>query len=247
MKSKFKIISIIVPVYNEEKTVEEVLRKLAKVKLPLKKEIICVDDGSSDSSAKIIKRFIKNNKSNIHYFYKKNGGKGSALIFGFKKAKGDILTVQDADLEYNPSDFKKLIKPILDKKTSVVYGSRYNSEKGHLKDNMHMTFQIHRIGNKMLSYITTLLFLQKMGDMETCYKMFTREVYEKLNLKANDFRIEPEITAQIIKNGYKIKELPISYFSRDFNEGKKITWKDGFKAFLAIIKFGILDNIFYER
>lgn len=236
MKSKFKLISIVVPVYNEEGTIKEILEKLFKVKLPLKKEIVCIDDGSSDLSAKIIKRFIKNNNANIHYFYKKNGGKGSALRLGFKKAKGDIITIQDADLEYNPSDFKKLIKPILDKKAKVVYGSRYTSEKGHLKENKHLTFQIHKIGNKMLSCFTTLLFFHRLSDMETCYKMFTREVYEKLELKANDFRIEPEMTAQIIKKGYKIKEIPISYFSRDFNEGKKITWKDGVKALFFLFK-----------
>jgi len=240
---KFKLISIIIPIYNEEKTVKKVLEKLIKIKFPLKKEIICIDDGSIDNSADIINNFInKNKEEKIYYFYKRNQGKGSAVRLGLKKSKGDILAIQDADLEYEPEDLKKMIQLILKGNAKAVYGSRYLSEKGHLKENDTITFRIHKIGNNLLSFLTTILYLQNITDMETCYKMFTREVYKKIHLYLNDFGIEAEITAKIRKLGYRIKEVPINYFSRDFREGKKITWKDGLKALFYLIKFRFFDK-----
>ena len=234
----FKTISIIIPVYNEEKYIETILQRVLAVNIPLEKEIICIDDGSKDKTAIIIKKIIKKNKNiPIQYFYKDNGGKGSALKIGFEKAKGDIFIIQDADLEYDPEDYNNLLKPILDGEYSVTYGTRYHSEYGNLKKNNTLTFSLHKFGNRTLSLLTSLLYLHKITDMETCYKLFTRDVYQKMNLVSNDFSIEAEITAKILKNKYKIKEVPIRYYSRDFYEGKKITWKDGIKAARSLISW----------
>ncbi len=250
--NKFSKLSIIIPVYNEEKTIRQILKQVVNVKIPLKKEIICVDDGSKDGSAKLIKEFIRKSKTmnktksgklSIDYYYKKNNGKGSAIRLGFKKATGDLFIVQDADLEYDPNDYVKLLDKVLSGKTKVVYGSRYLSAVGHLKEHNHLTYRIHKFGNMFLSLTTTLLYGTKITDMETCYKMFTREVYDKLkpSLRSNDFAIEPEVTAKILKNGFKIKEVDINYFSRDFDEGKKITWKDGVKALYCLVKYRFFD------
>lgn len=229
-------LSIVIPFYNEEETISHILKKVIGVRIPIEKEILCIDDGSKDNSASIIKRMIKENKKNdIRYFHKKNAGKGSAVRLGLQKASGDIFIIQDADLEYNPEDYGKLLKPILDKKFKAVYGSRY-PRGGHLKKYHNLTYTIHKVGNHILSFITSLLYGQKITDMETCYKLFTREVYKNIKLSANDFRIEPEITAEILKKKYKIKEIPIEYYSRGFSEGKKITWKDGLLALFTLIK-----------
>jgi len=235
------ILSIVIPVYNEEKTIEEILEKVSSIKLSAQIEIICIDDGSSDDSAKIIKRYIsKNENIAISYHYKQNGGKGSAIRLGFEKSIGDVITIQDADLEYDPNDYHKLLEQILCG-SKVVYGSRYLSEIGHLKENNHITFKIHKFGNWSLSLLTSLLYNARLTDMETCYKMFTREVYNKINLKADKFDIEPEITAKICKAGYKITEVPINYYSRDFSEGKKITWKDGIAAAWCLVKYKFIN------
>ncbi len=234
-----KKLSIIIPVYNEEASIEKIITKVISVKIPLAKEIICIDDGSTDNSGQIIKRLISasNAQADIKYYCKNNGGKGSAIMAGFEKATGDAFIIQDADLEYDPADYNSLLGPILEGENKVVYGTRYHSAYGHLKENNHHTFIIHKFGNRMLSILTSALYLNKITDMETCYKLFTRDVYDKLHLKSNDFSIEAEITAKILKLGYKIKEVPIHYYSRDFNEGKKITWKDGIKAAISLFKF----------
>lgn len=231
-------LSIIIPVYNEERTIEPILKKVVDVKLPIKKEIVLVNDGSKDNSKKLIEDFIKKNKDvDIKLIDKANGGKGSAIRLGFKSATGDIFIIQDADLEYDPQDYSIMLPPILNNECKVVYGSRYKSEFGHLKENNHMVFRIHKLGNNMLSWLTSALYLQRITDMETCYKMFTKEVYQGLNLVSDKFDIEPEITSKILKGGHKVKEVPIHYYSRDFSEGKKITWKDGVKAVFTLLKW----------
>jgi glycosyltransferase involved in cell wall biosynthesis len=234
-KNSLKL-SIIIPVYNEEKTLSKLLDKVLAVKLPISREIILVDDGSTDGSSKIIRSYVKKH-SFIKSFHKRNGGKGSAIRCGFSKATGDIFIIQDADLEYNPNDYNKLLPLILDGSTEIVYGSRYLSPKGHLKEHNHMTFKIHKLGNNFLSLLTSILYGRHLTDMETCYKMFTRKAYSKINLKSDGFEIEPEITAKLLRSGFNISEVPIDYFSRDFSEGKKITWKDGIKAALYLIKY----------
>ena len=229
-------LSIVIPVYNEEKTITEIIKKVQAVRiLGIEKEIIIVNDCSKDSSDKIIKNLIRKYK-NIKYFnHEVNKGKGAALRTGFLHATGDYVVIQDADLEYNPEDFKRLIIPIKDKKADAVYGSRM---LGKIEG-----FQItsHYYGNLFLSFITGLLYNNKITDMETCYKMMKREVIKNLNLKSNSFDIEPEITAKIIKKGYKIIEIPINYKSRSFLEGKKIHWDDGLFALWTLVKYRFLD------
>lgn len=232
-------VSIIIPVYNEDKTLKKIINKILKIKLPVNKEIILIDDGSSDNSRDIIKKYSKIKNFKI-ILKDKNEGKGAAVISGLKISKGDILLIQDADLEYNPKDYSKLLAPIISKTSKVVYGSRFKSNKGHLRENK-LIYAFHYLGNNLLTFITNLLFGSKLTDMETCYKVFTREVYNKLNLKSKRFEFEPEITAKILKSGFKIIEVPVSYYSRGFNEGKKITIIDGLKALYYIIKFRIID------
>ncbi len=233
-------LSIIIPVYNEEKTIEKILIRVISVEIPVNKEIICIDDGSRDSSGAIIQKVIAQYpQMNISYFQKENGGKGSAVREGIEKANGDLLIIQDADLEYDPTDYIRLIQR--SSPGIVVYGSRYLSEKGHLKENNHITFKIHKAGNRFLSLMTSALYGARITDMETCYKLLPKEVYKRLHLYSNNFDIEPEMTAKILKAGFKIVEVPINYYSRDFNEGKKITWKDGMKAFFCLIKYRFMD------
>lgn len=231
------MISIIVPVYNEEKTVEAILKKLAEIDLGIKKEIIVVDDGSSDNSRKVISSFIRKNKdkkANFILISKENGGKGSAIREGIKIAEGDIITIQDADLEYNPEEFKILIKPILEGKEKVVYGSRFLKKHKPL-------YRIYFMGNKFLSFLTQILYYHKVSDMETCYKVFRKDVIKNLDLRARKFDFEPEVTAKILKKGIKINEISISYSPRSVEEGKKINWKDGLQAIWVLIYFRFFD------
>jgi glycosyltransferase involved in cell wall biosynthesis len=231
-------LSIVIPVYNEVDTLEKILEKVESVdfstlnKGKINREIILVDDCSTDGTRDLLKKL--ENKYRVLY-HTKNGGKGRALRTGLKFAKGDIIVIQDADMEYDPEDHKKLIVPILENKTKVVYGSRFLGEVTHDEE---WAVPSHYLGNKLLSIITSALFFRKITDMETCYKMFRKEVLKKIpRLKATRFDFEPEITAKIIKAGYDIIELPIHYHPRDFSEGKKINWKDGVKALYYLFYF----------
>jgi len=230
-------LSIIIPVFNERGTILRILKKVEDVKLKnIKKEIIIVDDFSTDGTREV----LKNLKKYKVFFHKKNRGKGAALRTALKNVTGNIILIQDADLEYDPNDYPKLLQPILSGKTEVVYGSRFKSSKGHLKERF-FAYKVHSIGNFLLTLITNLIFFSKLTDMESCYKVFTKKVKEDMTLKSNGFEIEPEITAKILKNGYAIKEVPINYYSRDFSEGKKINWKDGIKSLLYLLKYRFLD------
>lgn len=222
-------LSIIMPVYNEEKTIKEILKRINAVQLNIEKEIIVIDDSSTDSTKEILKK-INDNSIKIFY-HKQNMGKGSAIRTGLKKSTGDIILIQDADLEYNPEEYPLLLQPILDGKTKVVYGSRF---KGQMTGPNLLS---HVYGNKILTFITKVLYFHNVSDMETCYKVFKKEVLKDIRLKAKRFDFEPEITAKIIKKGYKIHEVPITYNSRLFDEGKKITWKDGIKALYYLVKY----------
>ncbi len=234
--NKMKL-SIVIPVYNEEKTLREILQKVEEVKLDnFEKEIIIVDDCSKDNSRKILQELAKKKSYKI-IFHSKNQGKGAALRTGFSRATGDVILIQDADLEYDPNDYPKLLQPIIEGEAEVVYGSRFKSKKGKLREHS-FTYLMHSIGNAGLTIITNILYFSKLTDMETCYKAFTRRALEQIGpLRARRFDFEPEITAKFLKNGFRIKEVPINYYSRDFNEGKKITWKDGLKAALYLIKY----------
>jgi dolichol-phosphate mannosyltransferase len=221
------LVSIIIPVYNEETTVEEVIAKVVSIELPCDKEIIVVDDGSNDNTAEILQ--FQNDKITHLYSNPVNVGKGAAVRIGLKFAKGDIILLQDADLETNPDEYLLLLQPIFDGKTSVVYGSRF------LKPD-NPTPISRRAANYFLTSLTNLLYGTHLTDMETAYKVFTIDVAQKFKLEANRFEIEPEITAQICLNGYKIHEVPISYNPRTHLEGKKINWRDGIKAVLTIFR-----------
>ncbi len=222
-------LSIVIPVYNEQKTILDVLDAVETVDLgDIKKEIIIVDDFSTDGTREILKN-LKKTQYKI-FFHSENQGKGSALRTGFKRATGDIIIIQDADLEYNPHEYSKLLKPVLSKETNVVYGSRFLSH--HIP-----RYTVYYWGNILLSWLTTLLYLKRVSDMETCYKVFTKEALDSLNLRGRRFDIEPEITAKVLKKGYNILEIPISYQCRAFSEGKKINWKDGIKAVYYLLKY----------
>ena len=229
-------LSIIIPAYNEERTILKVIKEVKKAELNnITKEIIVVDDCSTDSTRDVLKK-LKDTPIKIFY-HKKNMGKGAAIRTGLQNCTGDIILIQDADLEYNPNEYKKLLKPIIDNKAKVVYGSRFEAIRKNLKN----MYKLHYIGNLFLTVMTNLLYGAKITDMETGYKIFKREVIQDINIKANRFDFEPEITAKILKKGYKIYEIPISFIGRKFDEGKKITWLDGIKAAYCLVKYKLFD------
>lgn len=232
-------LSIIVPVYNEEKTVKKILTKVNKVKLPkgVEKEIVVVNDGSKDKTGQILKsiRGIK------VFEHEKNLGKGAAVRTGFQKATGDIFLIQDADLEYNPEDYPKLLAPILSGNSSVVYGTRLVDYPLRLWGKNKTPMPIHFLANKLLTWATNFLYGEDLTDMETCYKVFKKKVLKKINLESNSFDIEPEITAKVLKAGYRIAEVPIKVKPRGYGEGKKIKWTDGIIAFWTLLKYRFVD------
>ena len=228
-------LSIIIPCFNEEKTIEQVVNKVLKFNT-LEKEILIIDDCSVDDSREIIKKIANLNASVKYFFQDKNQGKGSAIRKGFEVATGDILLIQDADLEYDPSDYDKLILPFLEADADVVYGSRFLGGK-YVK----LHFFWHYVANKILTLITNIVTNLNMTDMETGYKLFKKKTIESITLKENSFSIEPEITVKLAKKGYSFYEVPISYRGRSYQEGKKITLKDAFIAIYCIIKYRFFD------
>ncbi len=233
-----KLLSIVIPVYNEKHTVREILRRVAGAEaLGLEKEIIIIDDCSSDGTGDILRRVQSGSKKLRILYHRKNRGKGAAVKTGLENARGDIILIQDADLEYDPSEYPKLLRPILEGRAKVVYGSRL----GALKKNIKSVYKMHYIGNIFLTWLTNLLYGTKITDMETGYKAFAKDAIRGVRLKADRFDFEPEITAKILKKGHKIMEVPINFYARKFEEGKKITWRDGIKAVFCLIKFRFFD------
>ncbi|HMN27077.1 MAG TPA: glycosyltransferase family 2 protein [Caldilineaceae bacterium] len=244
-------LSVIMPVYNERSTLEEILNRVRTVDLTvnpegtnplldeaftLEREIVIVDDGSTDGTREILDRWRQENPPDLCIvFHEKNGGKGAALRTGFQYASGDILIIQDADLEYDPRDYVKLLEPLLEGRSPVVFGSRF---MGGPRSAMSLS---HTLGNKMLTIITNLLFGTSLSDMETCYKCFRRDVIRDIPLHSRRFEIEPELTAKILKRGFSIYEVPIRYNGRAFHEGKKISWQDGFSAIWTLTKYRFVD------
>ncbi len=240
-------LSIIIPVYNEEKTISTILDKVLRLELPrITKEIIIVDDGSTDSTFLKIKdrlRLNRSQKSKIKILrHLKNKGKGAAVKTGIKNATGDYVIIQDADLEYDPKYIKNLIKPIEKGVAKVVYGTRLKRGPNLKGEEKTPQFLLHYLGNRFLSLVTSILYGQWITDMETCYKLFPREAMLKIKLNARGFELEPEITAKLLKTGYKIYELPITAVPRGYSEGKKLnTFRDGFKAFWFLLKYRFTD------
>jgi glycosyltransferase involved in cell wall biosynthesis len=224
------------PVYNEANTIQEIVKRIEAVDLgDVRKELIIVDDASKDGTREILDDLHKNAPHKI-YFHAQNMGKGAALRTALTYASGDIIIIQDADLEYDPAEYADLIKPILKGRADVVYGSRLSGAKVARAFNFW-----HFVGNKTLTLITNVLYNSILSDMETCYKVFRADVIKNLQIKSNRFDFEPEITAKVLKRKHKLYEMPISYYGRDFSEGKKITWRDGFAAIWALIKYRFMD------
>jgi len=221
-------LSIVIPIYNERETLETLIAKVNAVDYD--KEIILIDDFSTDGTREILNKY--ENKEGFKVLYHNhNQGKGAALRTGFSSVNGDIIIIQDADLEYNPADYGTLIEPIMDGRADVVYGSRF------LGGPHRVLFFWHSIGNMVLTTLSNMLTNVNLTDMETGYKVFTKKVNDTLTFKCNRFGFEPEFTAKVAKNNFKIYEVPISYNGRDYSEGKKITWKDGVAAIWYIFKF----------
>ncbi len=237
-------LSVVMPVYNEIGTIAEILRRVRAVQLAVpvgygpengiavqfEREIVIVDDGSTDGTREIL-HTLEGEPDVVVVFHEHNQGKGAAVRTGLQHASGDVMLVQDADLEYDPRDYPALLQPIVEGRSQVVYGSRFRGGP------TRAMFFWHMAGNRFLTLVTNVLYDTILSDMETCYKVFTREVAEQLDLKAPGWGFDPEITAQILKRGYRIYEVPISYTGREFEEGKKISWRDGITVLWTLIRY----------
>ncbi len=244
-------VSIVIPVYNEKSTIEEILRRVLDTEV--RKEVILVDDGSTDGTRQILENMAAQRANGEEFapaqdggerielrdlrfvFQVPNQGKGAALRRGFAQATGEIVLVQDADLEYDPRDYSKLLEPVIDGRADVVYGSRF------LGGPQRVHYFWHYVANRVLTLLSDIFTNLKLTDMETCYKVFRREVLKGIEIKSNRFGFEPEITAKIAKHSWRIYEVPITYAGRTYEEGKKITWKDGIQALWCIIRFKFSD------
>jgi len=224
----YSTLSVIMPVFNERSTVAEIIRRMRAVELPVTLQVIVVDDGSSDGSDKVL-RAVEDSTVRV-ISHNQNRGKGAAIRTGMEVATGDLLLIQDADLEYDPDDWPRLLDPIIKGKARVVYGSRFTGERKNM-------MPLHWFGNRLLSLVTNLLYSSTLSDMETCYKLFDAQAIEGMTIVSDRFDFEPEITAKVLRRGHRIYEVPISYAGREADEGKKITWRDGFSALVALIRF----------
>jgi glycosyltransferase involved in cell wall biosynthesis len=224
----YRTLSVIVPVYNERATVAEIIRRIRAVDVPLDVEVIAVDDGSSDGTDKVLATL---GDSTLRVLtHPTNRGKGAAIRTGLAAARGDLVLIQDADLEYDPDDWSKLLDPVLRGKARVVYGSRFTGERRNM-------LPLHWMGNRFLSLVTNVLYSSTLSDMETCYKLFDRRIIDGFTIRSDRFDFEPEITAKVLRSGHRIYEVPISYAGREATEGKKITWRDGLGALRALVKY----------
>jgi glycosyltransferase involved in cell wall biosynthesis len=224
----YRSLSVIVPVYNERNTVAEIIRRIRSVQVPLDVEVVVVDDGSNDGTAKVLSALQDSTVRVITHDH--NQGKGAAVRTGIASAKGDLVIIQDADLEYDPEDWKRLLDPVFRGKAKVVYGSRFTGERKNM-------LPTHWVGNRFLALLTNLLYSSTLSDMETCYKLFDRTVLDGIVIRANRFDFEPEITAKLLRRGHRIYEVPISYSGREVSEGKKISWRDGFSALYTLVRY----------
>ncbi len=232
---KPKTLSLIIPVYNEAENLADFLQAVDRFNFGLRTELVLIDDGSTDGSAEIIRHFAFKRKC-VFLYLEQNRGKGAAIARGILAANGDIIGIQDADFEYDLADIPRLLEPLIAGSCDIVYGSRF----GRLSQNAHRT--VHYVANQILTRLSNLLSGLKLSDMETCYKFFRREILQNIELRSQRFGFEPEITAKIARLKVRVKEMPVSYFPRNYIEGKKITWRDGFAAIWHILYFNLLQN-----
>jgi glycosyltransferase involved in cell wall biosynthesis len=225
-------LSIVIPCYNEKNTIQDIVTAVKNSPIP-EKEIIIVDDFSSDGTRDVLKNSITSQVDKVIY-HERNQGKGAALRTGFKHATGDVVVVQDADLEYDPKEYSILLEPIASGQADVVFGSRFMSNRPH-----RVVYFWHRLGNHLLTLLSNMFTNLNLTDMETCYKMFRREIIQSIEIEESRFGFEPEITAKVAALRCRIYEVGISYYGRTYEEGKKIGWKDGFRAIYAIIKYNL--------
>ena len=221
-------LSVIIPVFNEQNTIKEIINRVCATKLVY--EIVVVNDGSRDHTKEILAQ-LENYPELVILHHAKNAGKGAAVITGLKAARGDVFVIQDADLEYDPRDYEKLLAPVENDEADVVFGSRFSGSKHE-----GMLF-LSEIANRFITFFANLLFGSHLTDVETCYKLFTRPVAERLDLRSRGFELEPEFTAKVLKMGVRIREVPISYDPRGYGEGKKIQWTDGVKTLWILLKY----------
>ena len=229
---QYRRLSVIVPVYDERNTVVEIVRRMRAVDISLEREFVLVDDGSTDGTREVLRQLADSTVRVV--YHEKNQGKGAAIRSGLEHVTGELVLIQDADLEYDPDDWPKLLAPVLRGRAQVVYGSRFTGER------RNMLF-LHWIGNRFLSLVTNVLYNTTLSDMETCYKLFDRRVLAGIKLRSSRFDFEPEVTAKVLKQGIRIYEVPISYAGREFHEGKKITWRDGLVALWTLVKYRVVD------
>lgn len=225
-------ISVVIPVYNERATLRKIIEKVLAVSLPM--ELLCVDDGSTDGSREILGELEREHRQIRVFFQPHNMGKGAALRRGIQEATGDFVIIQDADLEYDPAEYPVLLEPLVDGKADVVYGSRFMGGRPH-----RVLFFWHSVGNRLLTLISNALTNLNLTDMETCYKVFRREVIQAIRLEEDRFGFEPEVTIKIARRRLRVYEVGISYSGRTYEEGKKIGWKDGFRAFWCLLKYAL--------
>jgi len=229
-----RILSVVIPVYNERQTVLQMIEKVLKLEIVC--ELVVVDDGSTDGTAELLRATAFDGRVRL-FFHDRNRGKGAALRAAFQHVTGEVVVIQDADLEYDPAEFSEMIRPIRDGVADVVFGSRLSGGK---PQRVYMFW--HRVGNGFLTFLTNLLYNTTLTDMETCYKMFRSEVIRQIRIRSDDFSVEPEITAKIFKNRrLRVYEMPISYYGRTYEEGKKISWKHGIGAVAALIRYRFTD------
>lgn len=226
-------ISVVMPCFNEIRTIESIVQKVMAVELPCDRELIIVDDCSTDGTRDYLRTLNGHNEIKT-VFHEVNQGKGAALQTGFAHAAGDIIIIQDADLEYEPNEYPKLLKPILDGKADVVYGSRFIGGDSH-----RVLYFWHSLGNRFLTLLSNMLTNLNLTDMEVCYKVFRESILDKIELKEDRFGFEPEFTAKVACLGCPVYEVGISYYGRTYEEGKKINWKDGLRAIYVILRYGL--------
>jgi glycosyltransferase involved in cell wall biosynthesis len=234
-------LSIVMPVYNERATIEEIVDQVRAVDVGMERELVIVDDASTDGTRELLaQRFSADSVVRV-FFHERNRGKGAAVRTGIEQATGDVVLIQDADLEYDPNDYRELLRPIVEEQAQVVYGSRFLGRRYRLLGRERVAFPLHYVGNRFLNVLTNLLYRSSLTDMETCYKAIARPVLQGLDLRANKFDFEPEVTAKILRRGHRITEVPIRYRPRTYQEGKKISWRDGARAAWTLLKYRFVD------